>query len=97
MVGLQRTADQLEPHKMANHRGLVGLAVMKVEVRLYFGAIQGAQGTETGFLMDSCTTQTTILRQNCKIFPVGSIILQFPPPFVPGILMLLLVMMMMDV
>ena len=32
--------------------------------------------------MDSCTMQTTILRENCKIFPVGSIILQFPPPFV---------------
>ena len=32
--------------------------------------------------MDSCTMQTTILRENCKIFPVGSIILQVPPPFV---------------
>lgn len=32
--------------------------------------------------MDSCTMQTTILRENCKIFPVGSIILQFPPPLV---------------
>jgi len=32
--------------------------------------------------MDSCTTQTTILKENCEIFPVGSIILQFPPPFV---------------
>ena len=32
--------------------------------------------------MDSCTMQTTILRENCKIFPVGSIILQFQPPFV---------------
>lgn len=31
---------------------------------------------------DSCATQTTILKENCNIFPIGSIILQFPPPFV---------------